>query len=271
MGPRRYDLDPIRAYCRPHRQLQAVLHGSISLLHEDGPDLLRKKCLWLCSPQFSHGWTGEGEKSAEVVVFQFLSLPEPLSQFATDKGFLEVPLNDNQCELLKSLALEAHYFWKRPAPGMILYHQYLLLELSWLIYKAVHPSCDGRREAPTNNSDPVREAPGNISSRVLQGHERVNVALHWFRSHLRENPAVEDVANAVGLSASQLRRLFQANMNASPREVFDQLRFQHSMELMSAPGCKISAVVEDCGFASASAFSRAFKHKSGISPDKWRG
>lgn len=289
MGERRYGLHPIRPYKRPYWEFQAVLRGSISLHRDSGPDLLRSKHLWLCSPQYSHGWTGEGSKSAEIVVFHFLGLPEPLSQFATQSGCIELPLADAQCERLHALALAARQFWKRPAPGMMLYHQHLLLELSWLVYSATHPSCpqDPNAAATTapagsagsaaaqpqsrRSAEPVHESPEGVSSRFIQGHERVNDALMWFQNHLAANPSLEDVARAIGLSSSQLRRLFQANMDASPKKVFDQLRFQHAMELMSDPRCKLSTVSEACGFDSASAFSRAFKHKFGTSPDKWRG
>lgn len=268
MGPRHYGLHPVHAYRRPYWEFQAVLRGSISLIREDGPDLLRKKHLWLCSPKFSHGWTGEGKKSADIVVFHFLGLPEPLNQFATQQGSLELSLSDAQCERLLELAKGARHFWKRPAPGMILYHQHLLLELSWLVYSGTHP---GSRPDDGKQTDAALTQMRNVRERQQpQGHERVNAALRWFQSHLAGNPSLEDVGRAVGLSSSQLRRLFQANMDASPKKVFDQLRFQHAMELMSDPNCKLSTVSEACGFDSASAFSRAFKHKFGTSPDKWR-
>lgn len=268
LGQRLYGLRPVHCYRRPYWEFQAVLNGSISLIREEGPDLLRQKHLWLCSPQFAHGWMGEGKKSAEVAVFHFLGLPEPLNQLATQKGCLELKLSDAQCQRLHELALGAQHFWKRPAPGMLLYQQHLLLELSWLVYSASHPST--RPEQGADLQQTSSKMHSSAQSRLPQGHERVNSALHWFQAHLAENPGLEDVARAVGLSSSQLRRLFQANMDASPKKVFDQLRFQHAMELMSDPNCKLSTIGEACGFDSASAFSRAFKHKFGTSPDKWR-
>lgn len=269
-GSRHYGLHPVRAYRRPYWEFQAVLQGSISLVHENGPDLLRKKHLWLCSPQFSHGWTGAGKESAEVVVFHFLSLPEPLNQYAAQQGYITLPLTDAQCDRLHQLAQGAQHFWKRPAPGMLLYHQHLMLELCWLVYSATHPA-----SLPTESSKGRRPEAGKSHANALSpqssGHERVHTALRWFQVHLTQNPSLDQVAHAVGLSTSQLRRLFQEHMNASPKKIFDQLRFQYALELMGNPECKLSTVSEACGFTSASAFSRAFKHKFGTSPDKWRG
>lgn len=270
MGPRHYGLRPLRASRRPYWEFQAVLRGSISLVHESGPDLLREKHLWLCSPQFAHGWMGEGEESADIVVFHFLGLPEPLNQFATQQGCITLPLTTAQCERLQQLAQGAQHFWKRPAPGMILYHQHLLLELSWLVYSSTHPG-SLPLESEQQKQLAVRKYNKDVPRTQGGGHERVHAALKWFQTHLPQNPRLEDVAHAIGLSSSQLRRLFQEHMDASPKKIFDQLRFQYALELMSDPNCKLSTVSEACGFDSASAFSRAFKHKFGTSPDKWRG
>jgi AraC-like DNA-binding protein len=48
------------------------------------------------------------------------------------------------------------------------------------------------------------------------------------------------------------------------------MRLQRAMQLMAAPALKLDDVAAQCGFGSASAFSRAFKHKAGCSPSEWR-
>ena len=99
---------------------------------------------------------------------------------------------------------------------------------------------------------------------------RVNAAIIWYAERMAENPAFPEVARAVGVSTAHLRRLFHEVLQTSPNQIMDQLRFQRAMLLMSDPAMKLEAVGYQCGFASASAFSRAFKTKFGCSPQSWR-
>ncbi|MFM8716248.1 MAG: helix-turn-helix transcriptional regulator [Spartobacteria bacterium] len=78
------------------------------------------------------------------------------------------------------------------------------------------------------------------------------------------------MARATGVSTAHLRRLFHQVLHASPNQIMDQMRFQRAMQLMSDPAIKLESVGEQCGFGSASAFSRAFKTKFGCAPQVWR-
>lgn len=133
---------------------------------------------------------------------------------------------------------------------MPLRHEHLLLELSLII-------CSHESDVP--------------SQREAQRRERVNAALHWFHLHMQFNPSQEEIASAAGSSPANLRRLFHEVMEDSPKKVFDQLRFQRAIHLMTDQDMKLETVSEACGFQSASAFSRAFKQKFGCCPDHWRG
>jgi transcriptional regulator GlxA family with amidase domain len=98
----------------------------------------------------------------------------------------------------------------------------------------------------------------------------VNAAIVWYAKRMEENPAFPEIARAVGVSAPHLRRLFHQVLHASPNRIMDQMRFQRAMQLMSDPAIKLESVGEQCGFGSASAFSRAFKMKFGCAPQVWR-
>jgi AraC-like DNA-binding protein len=251
-GPRRYEENPIKAYHRPYWEFQAVISGRIAMVGEEGPDLLRKHHLWLSAPDHMHGWTGEKGKEAEVAVFHFLAIPEPLSLRIPQKGHLEIPLKKGQEQRLKELAGLVDEYWQRPRPEMLLRHEHILLELSLLVYEAMAQGSDA-----TGESDVSRQ--------------RVQKAMDWFAGNMESNPALVQVASAAGSSVSHLRRHFHDVMQASPKKIFDQLRFQRATQLMADPGTKLSTVSDACGFESPSAFSRAFKTKFGCSPDTWRG
>lgn len=250
LGPRRYGEKPLGVIERPGWEFQAVLKGSIGLLLPDGPDLLHERYLWLFPPRHPHGWTGEPGRVAEIAVFHFAAVPEPVRQLMLGRDHLAVALDEAACQRLRRLVREADRYWQQPAPGMFLCHEHILLELSRLIFE------------------------GNTAGAAASGgssQNRVKEAIRYFTAHMQEDPSLEEVAQKVGASAVHLRRLFHEVLQAAPKQVFDQLRFQRAMQLMTERGMKLESVGEACGFQSASAFSRAFKNKFGCSPQMWRG
>lgn len=250
-GLRWYAEKPVKPIQRRYWEFQAVVSGQIAPLFPTGPDNLRKRTLWLFPVGNAHGWVGEPGLSAEVVVFQFLTVPEPLGRLVRSSNeFLRMSLTDAQCRRLRELSRNARRYWKRPSAGMMLCQEHILLELSVLLYES------------TGRGDETGE-PDAAS-------KKVNQALDWFNTHMEENPGMEALAQAVSVSTSHLRRLFHDVLQASPKKMLDQLRFQRAEQLMADPTFKLSSVGDACGFGSPSAFSRAFKSKFGVSPEQWR-
>lgn len=249
-GMRRYGMDPFPLFTRSNWEFQAVVGGTIGMTLPSGEARLRRNWLWLTPPGHRHGWTGDGDREAEVTVFQFRSIPEPLSRLAQSRDALEMPLSAAHCRRLRSLAARARAYQDRPAPGMMMCHEHILLELSLLVYESKR---DAMEDASAVND------------------RRVGEALRWFAERLPDNPSQEAVARAVNVSPAHLRRLFHEVLQMPPKRAFDQLRFQRAIELMSDSAMKLSAVSAACGFESQSAFSRAFKMKFNRAPDSWRG
>ncbi|MFA6961657.1 MAG: AraC family transcriptional regulator [Opitutaceae bacterium] len=250
MGGRRYGVTPFGAVQRHCWEFQAVVEGAIGMTIPGQPERLERRRLWLSPPGHIHGWAGEARKGAEVVVFQFWSVPEPLRRLFRDNAALEVALSEAACRRLRELAERAAVYWRCPSPGMVMCYEHVLLELSLMIYEA--------RRAEDDGGDGV------------DNDRRVESALRWYSERVEQNPSLEEVAGAVNVSTSHLRRLFHEVLQSAPKQAFDQLRFQRAVQLMADPSVKLSAVSEACGFESQSAFSRAFKAKFGCAPDVWR-
>lgn len=249
-GTRRYGVTPFAANQRGRWEFQAVVSGAIGMT---GPGLsggLRRRTLWLSGPAHMHGWTGSGGRAARVVVFHFPTVPEPLRRLMRDDGVIEIALTTAACRRLRELAKQALGYWRHPSAGMVMCYEHVLLELSLMIYEA-------RR--------------GGAEDLVAENDRRVSDALSWYSRQIESNPGLAEVARAVNVSPSHLRRLFHEVLQSAPKPVFDGLRFQRAVQLMADPGVKLSAVSVACGFESQSAFSRAFKAKFGCSPEVWRG
>lgn len=247
---RDYYHKPVEVLPRRGWEFQAVIHGSISLVEDSGPHLFRKNHLWLSAPSHPHGWTGEKNRPAKVIVFHFLFVPEVIEHLARPTGRLELPLSHQQCLRLSELADQAALYWQHPSLGTTICFEHVLLELSMLIL--------------------AHHKTKAISVSLKDAERRVSAAIDWFTERVAQNPGLDEVARAVGTSPSNLRRIFCEVLQNSPKQVFDQIRYQRAMQLMSKTDIKLETVGESCGFGSASSFSRAFKAKFGCSPDIWR-
>lgn len=248
-GERRYGTKPLPASRRKYWEFQAVVAGRINLVHREETKSSRRRTLWIFPPGYPHGWSGERNEAAEVVVFHFLTVPEALRRAVPESGFFEIRLTADDCRRLRKLAEGVARYWTQPALGMTLSYEHALLELCLLSLAALP-------------QPPL--APDNRRNRV-------NHALKWYSDNIERNPSLPQMAHATGMSTAHMRRLFHEVLQISPKQIMDQLRFQRATQLMSDPSVKLEAVGEACGFSSASSFSRAFKNKFGCSPDSWRG
>jgi AraC family transcriptional regulator len=252
-GPRRYGDSQIACFARRAWEFQAVLRGSIAPVLPDGPDISGRKKLWLFPPGHIHGWTAGQGTEAEIAVFHYLSIPEPLLAIVREKSNpLEILLGDEDCRRIRKLVRKASEYWKNPTPITILCHEQALTELSLLICEATQ-----RDKLPSHTEAPAWKT--------------VQHAMQVFAENMGDNFDQEKVARIAGTSPSHLRRLFHKVLQSSPKRVFDQMRFQRAIQLMADPAAKLENVGEACGFGSASAFSRAFKLRFGCSPQAWRG
>ena len=249
-GERRYGEKPIPAQQRRAWEFQAVLKGSISLALPAGAQPVQAQRLWIFPPGHSHGWAGETNRSAQVAVFHFLTAPALLTQLLNPQGFIEIALSRRHVQQINALVGQVQPYWNRPAPGMMICYEHALMELSLIACEAC--------------------AADTVAAQEGYPQSRVNAAILWYAERMETNPAFTQVARAVGVSAAHLRRLFHEVLLASPTQIIDQLRFQRALQLMSDPAMKLEAIGQQCGFGSASVFSRAFKAKFGASPQSWR-
>jgi AraC-like DNA-binding protein len=247
-GVRCYGKSPVLVNQRSNWEFVGVLRGEISLLlpSADGPP--RRRRMWIFPPRHPHGWGGVGT-TAEVAVFHFPNVPEPLQQHFRKRDHLEVPLDTAQCRRLRLLARRARCYMTKPSRGILLCHEQILLELSLMALECDHIA---------------QETPNKSLSKPLEK------SLHWFSDNMSVVPSLERIAQEAGVSPAHLRRLFHRTFQTSPKQFFDQLRFQRAMQLMADPEVKLESISEQCGFESASAFSRAFRNKFGCSPTTWR-
>jgi len=99
---------------------------------------------------------------------------------------------------------------------------------------------------------------------------RVRRAAEYIRSHAWENPNVETIANAVGMSRSRLFDQFKACMGVSPQQYLDWVRVGIATRLLTERTASIGDVAHQLGFSAQSHFTRFFVQHLGLSPSEFR-
>jgi AraC-like DNA-binding protein len=110
---------------------------------------------------------------------------------------------------------------------------------------------DRDSEQPTQ-SDPVDKATGIIGDQ--------------FSRPL----SVAEIASAVGLSASQLNRRFQAKYKIPPSEYLQRVRVYQASRLLADTSLSIISVALRCGFYDQAHLSRTFRKWMDLSPKDFR-
>jgi AraC family transcriptional regulator, carnitine catabolism transcriptional activator len=100
--------------------------------------------------------------------------------------------------------------------------------------------------------------------------ERVAYAIALMKRHRSEPLSVDEIARAVNLSPSYLRRLFQDAMGRSPAQFDRERRLDQARELLMRSFLTVKQVMAEVGWSDPSHFSREFKRRFGVSPTSMR-
>ncbi|MCP1317411.1 helix-turn-helix transcriptional regulator [Halomonas sp. 707B3] len=92
----------------------------------------------------------------------------------------------------------------------------------------------------------------------------------WLQDTLDQSLSIEDLANHLGYSASQIRRQFRHCFNTSPSAYREQRRLERAAVLLSLTPQNIAHIAIRCGYANHSSFSRAFQRRYQLTPRHYR-
>lgn len=95
-------------------------------------------------------------------------------------------------------------------------------------------------------------------------------AVAAMESSLDEPLPIRDIARAVGVSARHLQTLFRASLGVSPHAHYQALRLNRARRLLIETRLPVLEIAAMSGFASAAAFSRAYRRLHGESPRETR-
>lgn len=128
--------------------------------------------------------------------------------------------------------------------------------------KATHPL--NRRIAPDRLV--VRES----SDVFLCEDELVSSAMRYISEHCRQTLRVEQVADAMQVSESTLRRRFEVVLGRPVKHEIARLRTDHVKTLLTETKKSVATIAEECGYSSPTQLARYFNKAVGMTPDAYR-
>lgn len=99
--------------------------------------------------------------------------------------------------------------------------------------------------------------------------QRVQAVLALLGESIDNKPSIEELADAVNLSASHLRRVFKAETGVPLNRYVKSLRLQKSKELIEHTFLNMKQVMFTVGVKDKSQFSRDFKRLTGFTPTQY--
>ncbi|HYD82960.1 MAG TPA: helix-turn-helix domain-containing protein [Opitutus sp.] len=251
-GPVRWK-NGMRCNTRTNWEFYAVTSGQCGLRFSDRqrPTLHHRK-LWVFAPECSHAWADHRGRDYTRLSLHFGSVPYPLDEITRQNGgWLEKDLEPAHIERLAAIATQLEPEFLHPNSLSPLLFQRALIDLSLLVL-------EGRV---------VDLLPPALTDLANFKIER---AISWILEHLPQNPTVKQVADAIHVSPSHLRRLFWLSRRSSPKAVFRRLRLDRAKELMSRSAMTLDDVAHHCGYSSASHLCRDCRDVHHFSPTTWR-
>ncbi len=82
--------------------------------------------------------------------------------------------------------------------------------------------------------------------------------------------SVSRLAGELGEDRSVLSRRFTRLVGVAPKPFLQSIRLSRAMSLLHTTEAPISAIAHDCGFADPGYFARAFRERTGLTPERFR-
>ncbi|MEM6257502.1 MAG: helix-turn-helix domain-containing protein, partial [Planctomycetota bacterium] len=117
---------------------------------------------------------------------------------------------------------------------------------------------------------PTRLVVRESSDFYLSPDPLVTQAMRYIADHCRQTLRVEDLAGALSTSRRTLERRFEEVVGRSVYSEIARLRAEYVKRQLLETDRPLAAIAQECGFSSASHFTRFFSNLVGMTPSAFR-
>ncbi len=114
-------------------------------------------------------------------------------------------------------------------------------------------------------------ALGDAASRPSRRSPALERAIAFVRENFAAQISLDSAADAAGISAGRLSRLFVEETGRGFSEFLTGVRMEKARELLSRPEVSIKEAAAASGYPDANYFARLFKKETGLTPSAFRG
>jgi AraC-like DNA-binding protein len=204
---------------------------------------------WICRPNLDYYWRGPNRPCRRATL-HFSDIPEVVENVIPESGVLCATLTPEELAAAERIAKKSAPHFLAPTKISPLVFERGLVDLCIMAMK----SFAGERMESLDNS------PGT----------RIERAISFYLQNIRRNPKVAEVAHAVNLSTSHLRRLFFLVRGETPHQHFHNLRMKRVADHLAVTEDTLAQVAGHYGFSDVTDLCRAFKLFYDVSPHVWR-
>lgn len=115
----------------------------------------------------------------------------------------------------------------------------------------------------------MREARSGAPRAVSSGAQYVLSAIQFIQFNYSHDIGVDSIARDVGISRSQLYRVFMGNVGCSPIDYLTRYRIGEACALLKSSALSVAEIAVSVGFFDPFYFSRVFKKSVGVPPSRY--
>lgn len=98
----------------------------------------------------------------------------------------------------------------------------------------------------------------------------IRKAQEWALENLSEDLSATTLASRVGMSERNFRRLFVEELQETPREYIERIRFDEARRQIEDTDTPAQTIAYRCGFGTVHSLRRAFVRQLGVTPQQYR-
>lgn len=106
--------------------------------------------------------------------------------------------------------------------------------------------------------------------RNREASSHIDKARTYIKDHLNEPLTLENVGNAIHISANYLSRIFSRLTGQSFCDYVREERITFGRKLLASTDMSIDSIADKCGFSTPGYFATVFRHYMGMSPKSYR-
>lgn len=110
----------------------------------------------------------------------------------------------------------------------------------------------------------------SVSNQLGLGNEHITKAVQYIYDHLEDKISLNDITRELGISASYLSRIFRQTIGMSVNQFIIDIKTKQASHYLLDSTLSIEQIAHHLGYTDQYYFSRLFKQKFGISPQKYR-